>query len=428
LALALDPILSIFVFTAGLLLFVIRPRQRDMHEKRGLWAFNPHVPMVSILLPLYREAADAVARTVRGLELQTYPKEWMELIYIVEPDDSVTRLPASSILRTKTVISDGAKKLKGHALNQGLRHASGAIVFVYDADDEIEPSQVLDAVSLMESRGYDVLQPKVVRKPSRSVVSMFLALDSFMWYGLVLPVLRRLGRYFPLSGEGLVIRRTALERVGGFPEVLTEDAYLAILLAEQGLKFGLLDSTVTEAPPRGWRTHYRQRLRWFRGYLTCLRRTLRADIPLRSKFILTIPFLAPLNTALSVVSWILFTLYWVTWASPTSVDFVAPWMLTSLYTNYIYYWSAFLAYIGNVVIVFAHMRALSDSPYEKYAVLALILPVYWIFLGATAIAAFFKSSTYWGRTERASERVQKPSSSVVRSKLVAPKQVGALRR
>ena len=52
----------------------------------------------------------------------------------------------------------------------------------------------------------------------------------------------------PLSGEGLFVRTSVLREVGGFPEVLTEDAYLGIILTERGKRFGLVRRSSRKRP------------------------------------------------------------------------------------------------------------------------------------------------------------------------------------
>jgi len=75
-------------------------------------------------------------------------------------------------------------------------------------------------------------------------------------------------------------------------------------------------------------------------------------------------------------------------------------MLHWLYKNAIFYWSAFLAYIGNPIVIFSYMHSLANTKMERSAPLALIVPLYWIFIGAAAISSFFRSTNFWGKTER----------------------------
>jgi len=404
---ALDPVLCNVVYTINLVMHLRRPRSSPPWQRPFNDLPKDKFPCVSVLLPLVHEREDSILATVRCLVSQTYPKERLEVLFVLEPDDEETVKNVGEALRllrergveARILFTDGGVRLKPHALNRGLEEAGGEVICVYDADDRFPEDQVEAAVTLMVEKGYDAVQPKIFRK-RRSVTGNHLMLDTFTWNRKFLPVFYDMAGVFPLSGEGFFVRKDAMEDVGGWPEVLTEDAYLAILLAEKGKRFGLLDSVVEELAPRGWRSHFRQRLRWFRGYLTCFGRTLKAGMPLKKKLALLIPFLAPITCAFSLVTWIFMVAYWLSWAYLPEPWLTAPWMLHWLYTDVTLLWSAFLAYIGNAIVMFSLMHSIAGTEVERYAPLALTAPLYWMFLGVAAIASFFKSTKYWGKTVR----------------------------
>ena len=404
---ALDPILSNVVFSMNLLMHIRRPASSPPWKNPVNDMSGDELPLVSVLLPMAKERRDSIFVTVGCLAAQTYPVGKMEVLFVVEPDDSETRVgvdEAVEFLRdrgfdARVLVTDGELRLKPHALNRGLEEARGEFLCVYDADDSFPEDQMEKAVTLMIENGYDCVQPRILRS-RLSVTGRHLMLDTFTWNRKFLPAFYDLAGVFPLSGEGFYARRDAILDVGGFPEVLTEDAYLSILFAEKGKKFGLLDSELTELAPRGWRSHFRQRLRWFRGYLTCIGRTLKADMPLKQKLVLLIPFLAPLTCAFSLFTWIFMATYWLTWAFMPVPAYAAPWMVHWFYPKVMLYWSGFLAYIGNPIVMFSLMHCIAGTDMERYAPLALTAPFYWIFIGLAAVASFFRSPRYWGKTER----------------------------
>jgi cellulose synthase/poly-beta-1,6-N-acetylglucosamine synthase-like glycosyltransferase len=196
------------------------------------------------------------------------------MLMAIEPDDEpVARFAAESVSRLREagiagriVVSDGKLRIKAHALNLAVKQSRGKYCAFYDAADVIDADQVEKAVRLMEEHDYDVMQSAVFRK-GRSILSHFLTIDTFFWYRKYLPLLLRHAQGFPLSGEGLFVRKSVLDEVGGFFEVLTEDAYLGLLLTEGDKRFGIVDSVVVEKAPRNAKAHFTQRSRWHRGYL-----------------------------------------------------------------------------------------------------------------------------------------------------------------
>jgi len=368
LAIALDPVICNILFTINLILHLRRPSSSSPWQNPVNNMKEDELPLVSIMLPMLKERRDSIFATVNCLADQTYPQGKMDVLFIVEPDDPTTKAyveEAAEFLREKAIDSkilttDGKLRMKPHAMNRALEEAKGKILCVYDADDSFPKDQMEKAVNLLIENGYDCVQPKIYRK-RESLSGKFLMIDTFTWNRKFLPAIYNLSGVFPLSGEGFYAKKEAIQEVGGFPEVLTEDAYLSILLAEKGKKLGLLDSELTELAPRGWRSHFRQRLRWFRGYITCLGRVLKAKMPLKQKLGFSIPFLAPITCAFSPFMWTFMALYWITWAFFPTLNIIAPWMTHWLYSNGILYWSIILAYIGNPIVIFSLMHSLAAT-------------------------------------------------------------------
>lgn len=80
--------------------------------------------------------------------------------------------------------------------------------------------------------------------------------------------------FVPLGGNTVFIRSELLEKTGGWPETLTEDCALGVLLsARYGAKvltfYEPKLATREETPPRGWEL-VKQRTRWTQGFLQSL--------------------------------------------------------------------------------------------------------------------------------------------------------------
>jgi len=361
---------------------------------------------VNVLIWFLSLQYESIMVTMKSIARQTYPKKLLEVVLVVEPDDRSTKDLIPRVLEFlgehgisyRVVESDGRVKLKGHALNCALKTVEADVVAVYDADDVFPEDQVEKAVALIE-QGYDAVGTRVYRRRN-TILGSFLLLDTFIWYNVFLPFFCAVAGAFPFSGEGLFVKRSAIEAVGGFPEVLTEDAYLSILMAEKGLKSALLDSEVEELAPKGWKSAVKQRLRWNRGYAQCLFRLLRAGISLKVKLGLLAAYWAPAVCASSLITSTFFTLYWATWAFAPHITFVAPWMNAPIYTRGFYYWSAILAYLLTAVLIYTVAYVIAGGRFERLAPYVITLPLYWMFLGLVALLTPFAPSKKWLRTER----------------------------
>lgn len=403
-----DPVVSSVLFSAGLVPHAVRPKA-VLESPSGT---PPHPPFVTVIVALYREKWDDIEMTLDSLAHQTYGRDRFEVLLVVEARDTDIRPHADAGVRKlraagidcSLVVSDGGRRLKAYALNRAIERARGEICAFYDASDDIEPTQVEKAAGLMHEKHYDAVQATVLRK-GRSILSAFLFVDTAFWFRRYIPFVLGLAKGMPLSGEGLFVRTSVLREVGGFPEVLTEDAYLGLLLTERGKRFGLVSSVITEKAPRHLRSHFVQRLRWNRGYLTCLWRLLRSDLPLMRKCALSLPFLTPLSCSLAFLGWMLILAQWalpvVFGASGTAVS-AATFSLVPhpLYARVVFYWAAILFCCGIPLCVASYIRTLWSLDMKRSLPLVVLLPYYWTFIGFAATCSFFKNTTTWGRTER----------------------------
>ena len=404
-SLGLDPIVSSLFYSLSLV-----PHLKG--SARGAPSGNRELtvlPYVSVLVTFCQETRADIEMTVSSFLAQTYPPDSFEVLMAIEPDDEpVARFAAESVSRLREagiagriVVSDGKLRIKPHALNLAVKQSRGKYCAFYDAADVIDADQVEKAVRLMEEHDYDVMQSAVFRK-GRSILSHFLTIDTVFWYRKYLPLLLRHAQGFPLSGEGLFVRKSVLDEVGGFPEVLTEDAYLGLLLTEGDKRFGIVDSVVVEKAPRNAKAHFTQRSRWHRGYLTCLRRLFRSKLSLRRKFFFLMPLIAPLSCSLAFLGWTFILcraaislVPGAYWEHGMGISFESPFL-----AGVVYYWSLVLACVGIPLILLSYTQVLWAEKERQYMRVLPLIPLYWMFVGFVATCSFFRGTTQWGKTER----------------------------
>jgi len=365
------------------------------------------LPLVSVLIPLYQEPYRIIHSLASRLLDQTYPHHRLEIVFVTEPDDASTNRYAGWVVEeirgkfadVKHIVTDGGKKMKPYALNYALPQCSGDIVGVYDAECEPEPSQIERAVSAIFEQGYDLVQART-EVVSQNLLGELYKLDVYMWHEVFLPVINQKANSFPLGTKNLFIKKDCLEEIDGFPLHLTEDAMMSILLASRRKKFGLLDSSSREISAKTLRTHFKQRRRWFRGYLSCLWELLKINIPLKSKFWLAVPYISPILCSMTFIGFLSLILYFLTWSLAPDMVYKAPWMLNIVYGKYLFYWSLFLGFIGLPLSVVSYLYSIADTPMEKKIIHAHLIPFYWAFVGVSALACFFKTTKTWDKTKR----------------------------
>jgi glycosyltransferase XagB len=276
------------------------------------------LPVTTVLVPLYREAA-IVTQLIAALVALDYPAAKLDIKLLVEADDlslhralKACRLPPHISVVT---VPWGEPRTKPRALNAGLLEARGSLLAIYDAEDVPDPGQLRLAATLMQRAPAHVaaLQARlVIDNAGDSLLSRVFALEYAGLFDVINPGLVRSGLPFLLGGTSNHFRTAILRKVGGWDAWnVTEDADLAIRLVREGYTLGDCPSiTWEEAPARlgGW---MRQRRRWMKGFMQSAATHSRAPVTaMRQTGILQFVTLSSLSLG-TVISAMLYPLFWV---------------------------------------------------------------------------------------------------------------------
>jgi len=232
------------------------------------------LPRISLLVPLNDEA-NILPQLLERLGLLRYPKELLDVLIIVEADDTVTRVHLEAcdlpFWMRIVVVPHGQIQTKPRAMNYALPFCRGQIVGIYDAEDAPHPDQLRDVVATFASQPQSTacIQAVLDFYNARSnAMARFFAIEYAAWFRLILPGVARLGFAIPLGGTSVFFRKDALEALHGWDaHNVTEDADLGIRLARKGYRTVLINSvTLEEANNHLW-PWVKQRSRWLKGYL-----------------------------------------------------------------------------------------------------------------------------------------------------------------
>jgi hopene-associated glycosyltransferase HpnB len=200
-------------------------------------------PSVAIVVPA-RDEADGIAASIGSLLAQDYAGAFR--IHLV--DDNSTDATAS-IARAlpgaeRLVVIDGAKRPAGWAgklwaVHQGVEAADADLVFLTDADIVHDPAHLSSLVAKLQSGGQDMVSEMVELRceslPERALIPAFVyffaMLYPFAW------VNNGLRATAAAAGGTVLIRRTALSRIGGIAAIsgeLIDDVALATRVKRGG--------------------------------------------------------------------------------------------------------------------------------------------------------------------------------------------------
>jgi cellulose synthase/poly-beta-1,6-N-acetylglucosamine synthase-like glycosyltransferase len=365
------------------------------------------LPVYSILLPLYKEP-EVVGELMAALAELDYPKDKLDILFLLEADDSVTeaafRLKGALVEELGAqlvIVPAGSPKTKPRACNYGLTRARGELLVIYDAEDRPEVDQLKKAVLAFRELdpGTACLQAKLnYHNFDHNLLTRLFTLEYTAWFDLYLPGLHAVGAPIPLGGTSNHFRVDVLRQLGGWDaHNVTEDCDLGIRLARSGFSTRILDSTTWEEACSEVRPWLTQRSRWVKGYLQTflvhtrgLRDTTR-ELGLKATALmaLTVGGLV-FSLVLTLPTVALFGVWLYTY---THDPLWQPSRLMWGASISLFMFAAYFVFVHGVAI--HQRRRLGLLPYT------IFLPFYWAFMSVGAIRGvlqFFVKPFHWEKT------------------------------
>lgn len=237
-------------------------------------------PFVSILVPAKNEEK-VIENTILSLSKLQYSRSAHPNFEIIVIDDGSTDGTASILKNCQRkfdmlkIVSrqEGVGNGKSSALNAGLRQARGEVIAVFDADTHVNPDFLLKSIPLLSHEKIVGVQGRVkLYNPNENFVTR-LQNDEFLIFNhLTQKGKHILGGVACLGGNGQLVKRDALEEVGGWnEESLTEDFDMTFRLLLHGYEVRYAEHAILwQEAVHTWNHLFRQRLRWGQGLLTAL--------------------------------------------------------------------------------------------------------------------------------------------------------------
>jgi biofilm PGA synthesis N-glycosyltransferase PgaC len=279
------------------------------------------LPKVSIIIPAHNEQLN-IDRCITSLKAQTYPHEKIEILIVNDGSTDRTEevvnghingtphwnghirlynriIPALEFGGVMTLLH-GNHAGKPAAVNTGLRHCRGDLIFTIDSDAVLEPEAIEQAVIAFQrnsglvaatahliidrdllvendGKGHIHLDGDNLPVPKKlNAMEKFLSMAQFIEYFQSF----RIGRHaealrdelFTLSGACAIFRRDALRRIRGYHgRTVSEDTDATLTLQRFPGKVTYLPQVrIHLAPTESWPALYAQRVRWQRGELEAL--------------------------------------------------------------------------------------------------------------------------------------------------------------
>lgn len=365
-------------------------------------------PSYTILCPLYREWT-VIPQFVRGIEKLDYPKNKLQVLFLLEEDDQETidrikkySLPAHF---SSLVLPHSLPKTKPKALNFGLSHATGEYIVIFDAEDIPEPDQLKKAVVAFENSDARLacVQAKLnFYNPHQNILTRIFTAEYSLWFDLVLTGLQSLHAPIPLGGTSNHFRTVYLKLLHGWDAFnVTEDCDLGMRLVKRGYRTAIINSLTYEEANSNLLNWFHQRTRWIKGYMQTYLVHMRrpGDFIRHWKEPHVITF--QLIVGGKVLSMFINPLMWLTTISYFCLRPIVGPFIESLYPTPILYMGIFSLVFGNFLYMYYYMIGCAKRGHDDIIKYAFLVPFYWLFMSIAAWKALYdmvKRPHFWPKT------------------------------
>ncbi len=372
---------------------------------------DAHLPVYSILVPLYKESA-VLPRLLAALSALDYPKEKLDIKLVLEADDAETFAVAKALrpayhfdmIRVPT----SAPQTKPKALNYALRFARGELVTIFDAEDRPEPAQLRKAATRFAFGGPKLacLQaPLQYFNADENLLTRWFEVEYRTLFGPLMHALVGTSTPMPLGGTSNHLNLAVLRALGEWdPYNVTEDADLGVRLRASGYVTEMLDSvTYEEAPIRLW-AWVRQRSRWVKGHMQTWAVYMRLpDALYRS---LTLSGFSGFHLVMGM-SWISFLTAPVLWGLTIAAYHYPPLYIAASAVPGLEYVAGFNL-VSFVVLCWVQAAHVCAGRGTRFAFAAATYPLYWILHSVASYKALIQLITkphYWEKTDHGVTKV-----------------------
>lgn len=266
--------LEMLMLASGTIQLFLMLRVRDRRREADLRAVavveGRFMPSVDILIPSYNEPAFILRRTIVGAQAMDYPNK---RVYLLD-DMRRPEIQALAVaLGCDYVARSDNQFAKAGNLNHAIAQTQGELIVVFDADFVPTRNFLTRTVGFFQDH-----QVALVQTPqsfyNADPIARNLGLENILtpeeevFYRQIQPIRDGAGSVI-CAGTSFVVRRSALEAVGGFvTDSLSEDYFTGIRLSAKGYRLVYLDEKLSAGlAAETMAAHAAQRLRWARGTL-----------------------------------------------------------------------------------------------------------------------------------------------------------------
>lgn len=228
---------------------------------------------VDVLVPVYTEPAEMIELTLIGAKEIDYPHE----TYLLDDGKRDELRAIAEKHGAHYIRREGNKGAKAGNLNHALAFGRGELIAVFDADHIAQREALSKLAPFMQDDSVGMVQAPQAFYNEDCFLYRDVYAGAGRWHEQAFFMDRVQSRHDMYDactgiGTGVVYRRAAIEKLGGFPEAtITEDIHTSLLMHKHGMKSVYLNEPVAWGVAAADVSEFNKtRRRWAHGNLQAL--------------------------------------------------------------------------------------------------------------------------------------------------------------
>jgi cellulose synthase/poly-beta-1,6-N-acetylglucosamine synthase-like glycosyltransferase len=217
---------------------------------------------VDIFMPAYNEPLWVVERALRAANKIHYP----HTTYLLDDSPKGLYKDLAEKLKTEYLTREGNLHFKAGNINKALERTSGEFIAIFDIDHAPNPEFLDRTLGFFKNERIGFVQVmETFCNADESLMSEASAQTAVEYFNITLTCKDQVGACSH-HGTNAVIRRKALESIGGYQPGLAEDLETSVAIHSKGWESAYVCEPLAPGiAPSGFQAFCKQQLKWSRG-------------------------------------------------------------------------------------------------------------------------------------------------------------------
>ncbi len=264
---ALSIIAGFFNIYASTLYFKSYTYGKHFEKLRASLKPISRFPSVAVAIPVFNEEPAMVEENVKSFKSLSYPKNKLKFYLVDDSTDPAIRKGLEAVAKRQGLAylhRNERKGFKAGAINEMAKVSKEEFIAIFDSDETLINNRfLLDLLPYFENQKVSYVQTEKRYKKGTFFSESIDIFDAF-FFNFIQPA-RALNNTAIFAGSCGLIRKSAFEDIGGFPEYIIEDTFFSFesdmhgwqsLYVPECYAKGRPVYTFTELAKQQWRYNY----------------------------------------------------------------------------------------------------------------------------------------------------------------------------